>query len=331
MRKLKHIMYFSCLGSRWVCLTLVLGLNFVVQSQDEGVLIEDGEKTIEVTIAGRPVLTYNKVPTEEALNHEPHFIRSGYIHPLYTPSGRIVTGDYPADHKHQHALFFAWTKTKFEKRGPEFWNQKLKAGRISFVKVVEGSIKSGNKFGSFSVEHLWEDLTAPDGPVPVLKEIWKVSVFNEEAGPNMFEIESTQEMIGDKLLLVEQHHYGGMAIRGPDSWLIDKKDTTLLGTMLTSEGLGRIEGNHSRPEWVAMSGPVQKNEIAGVAVIPDKGNFRHPQWVRLHPNKPYFVFSPIVEKSFQIKPGEPYVSKFRYLVFDGEPEFSVIEEAKRKP
>ena len=292
----------------------------------------DGDETITVTLAGRsnPVLVYNKVATDEASKHELHFTRSGYIHPLYTPSGKVVTGDFPADHKHQHALCFAWTKTKFQKRNPEFWKQKLEAGRISFTGVVDGSIVSSEDMGSFAVEHLWEDLTAPDGPVPVMKETWKVTVYDVGKECHVLDIESIQEMLGDKPLTIEKYHYGGMAIRGPDTWYSDEKGASPPGSIVTDEGLDRIEGNHSRPKWVAMSGPVEEGGEAGVAVIPAESNFRNPQWVRLHPNKPYFVYTPMVEESFQIIPGDPYISKFRYVVFDGEPDEGLINSEKQR-
>ena len=38
----------------------------------------------------------------------------------------------------------------------------------------------------------------------------------------------------------------------------------------------------------------------------------------------------MVEESFKIIPGEPYISKFRYVVFDGEPDEGIINgEAQR--
>jgi len=99
--------------------------------------------------------------------------------------------------------------------------------------------------------------------------------------------------------------------------------------MLTSEGLDRIKENHSRPDYVEMLGPMKEDGVAGVVVIPAESNFRHPQWVRLHPTKPYFVYSPMVEEVFRIESGELYVSKFRYVVFDGEPDPEVLNQEQK--
>jgi len=288
--------------------------QFSCEETDTVILLRRGDKTI---------LQYNKVPTAEAAKNEPFYTRSGYIHPIYSPSGKEVTGDYSPDHKHQHGLFFAWTKTGFEGRKPEFWNQKLEAGTVSFQETLT-VVNEGTTAG-FDVEHLWEDLTAEDGPKPALIETWKVRAEESEEDCYVFTVESSLECAGDSPLTVEKYHYGGMAIRGSSQWLPVEKGAEPKGKMLTSGGLGREEGNHSRPEWVAMWGPVDDG-AAGVVVTPHPDNFRAPQWVRLHPSMPYFVFAPMVEESFRILPGTPYVSRYRYVVFDGEFEERVMGE-----
>ena len=84
------------------------------------------------TVEGRPLFEYRKKPSDEAKHNAPHYSRTGYIHPLYSPSGKIITGDYAPDHPHQHGLFFAWTKSSFRDKPTEFWNQKKKLGDIRF-------------------------------------------------------------------------------------------------------------------------------------------------------------------------------------------------------
>lgn len=285
-----------------------------IVSDDSRILVKRGDKVI---------FAYNKVPTEEAAKHEPFYTRSGYIHPVYSPTGKEVTGDYAEDHKHQHGLFFAWTKTSFEGRKPEFWNQKLEAGSVSYARTLKSV--SGRERCQFVVEHLWEDRTAPEGPKPVLKETWKVTAYDAGEDRFVFDIESSQWLIGQNPLTIEKYHYGGMAIRGNDQWLaLKEKEEAPPGSMLSSEGLDRLKGNHSRPNWVAMYGPVDDGK-AGIAVLSDPRNFRAPQWVRLHPTKPYFVWAPMVEEPFQVTAGVPYISRYRYVVFDGEVNVKEIE------
>lgn len=280
--------------------------------------VVETDSTITILNGESIVLVYNKVPTADAAKNDPAYARSGYIHPIYTPSGKQVTDDYAPDHPHQHGLFFAWTKTSYEGRAPEFWNEKKEAGKVHYEETVE-LIEEENRAG-FIVKQRWEDLKAPEGAKPVLSETWEVTA-NEGANSYAIVLKSTQKLIGESPLTIEKYHYGGMAIRGSREWM-GEEDTL----METSEGLGRIKGNHTRPKSVKMSGLID-GQPCGIIAIQMKENFRYPQWVRLHPAKPYFVFAPMVEEPFIIAPGEEYVSKFLFFVFDGEdPSLSV-----RKP
>ena len=110
-----------------------------------------------------------------------------------------------------------------------------------------------------------------------------------------------------------------MAFRGRAEWLKEKDDPGAAPAgfrFLTSEGKGRLEGNHTRPNWVALGGKLDDQD-ASVAIFGHPGNFRAPQPVRLHPAKPYFCFAPAVVDRFTIKPGAPYVSQYRFLVKAG--------------
>lgn len=294
-------------------LTIFAGYSL---SADPGLRSVEGDAAIEVHHGENLVLRYNKVPTADAAENDPAYSRTGYIHPLRTPAGKVITGDYAPDHPHQHGLFFAWTKTNFEGRAPEFWNQRQESGRVSYVKTLQ--LVSQPEEAGFDVEHRFDDLTAGDGTKPVLLETWQVRVRVVE-GRYVVDIISSQRTASESPLTIEKYHYGGMAIRGNAAWLGEAPDR-----IVTSAGDNRIVGNHTRPGWVKMSGLLE-GASCGVIAIPHPENFRSPQWVRLHPSKPYFVFSPMVEEPFLIKVGEPYVSRFRFLVFDGEIDDAAVK------
>lgn len=59
------------------------------------------------------------------------------------------------------------------------------------------------------------------------------------------------------------------------------------------------------------------------------GNFRAPHPVRLHPSKPYFVFTPPVLGEFTLEPGEEYVSRYRVLLHDGTPDVKMFQRVWR--
>jgi hypothetical protein len=279
------------------------------------------ETAIEILAGEGLALRYNKRATAAAAESDPAYARTGYIHPLCTPSGRVVTGDYEPDHPHQHGLFFAWTKTSFEGRVPEFWNQKLETGRVGYSETI--GIADDPDEAGFDVRHLHEDLSAPSGPVVALVEEWRLRLRAVEGG-YLVDLAVLQKCAGSSPLRVERYHYGGMAIRGSSQWLGDEADG-----IATSEGLDRVAGNHTRPRWVRMAGELE-GAPCGIAAYCLAESFRAPQWVRLHPSKPYFVFSPMVEEPFEITPEAPFSARYRFFVFDGVPDRDRIEAAGRR-
>ncbi len=294
-----------------------------------GLKLTETPDVIRVTLGGKPVLEYIKTEKPVPEGIEPHYRRSGYIHPVYTPTGQELTGDFPADHAHQHALFLAWTKASYDGRKVDFWNQAKDLGRVEFGEVV--GLKREERKVSFSVKHAFKvKIKSKDGDkwTDALHEIWTVTVHQTPEDHFLFDIVSVQECATDKPLNLPQYRYGGMSIRGNYQWLKDKEDHSInLGDVvyLTSEGKDRWEGNHTRPNWVAFSGKIDGQEVSA-AVFCNPKNFRAPQSVRIHPNKPYFCFAPMVDGPFKIEPGKKYVSRYRYLVTSSEADVKNIEK-----
>lgn len=302
----------------WTLILVCMGSTGLSVTSGGELQLTETEDTIRVTLRGKPVLEYVKKARPVPEGIEQHFQRSGYIHPVYSPTGEEVTGDYPLDHAHQHALFFAWTKSTFDGRKVDFWNQAKQLAGVEFREIVHisPSDPSGEKKKvSFSAKHAFTVGTGEDR-VDALHETWTVTVHLTPADYFLFDIESVQQCASDKPLLLEKHHYGGMAFRGNTAWLKAKDDRSVRAgdlQFLTSEGKDRWEGNHSRPHWVALNGRLGKQDVS-VSVFGSPQNFRAPQHVRLHPNKPYFCFAPAVSGQFKIVPGQKYVSRYRYVV-----------------
>lgn len=257
----------------------------------------------------RVLMTYNSAYLHSPDSNTPWFGRSGFIHPVLTPSGRVVTDGFPSDHMHQHGLMFAWTSSEFKGKPVDFWNSAAREGRIKHVETVRASADEIVA----KLQHL-DDTTTP--PTVVLNETWELTRVPHES-MNVFDLVSTQTCATETPLDIREYHYGAMCIRGPVAWLEEG------GQMLTNEGKDQSNGNHSRPNWVATFGVVD-GQSCGIAAMGHPGNFRSPQPTRLHPNKPYFCFAPMVLGDFAIKPGEPYVSRFRFVAFDGEPNSQTL-------
>jgi hypothetical protein len=310
----------QCLALLFAC--AVSAFTHTVSAGD--LELTETEDQIRVTLRGKPVLQYVKTEKQVPAGIEPHFRRSGYIHPVFTPAGQEITGDFPADHAHQHALFFAWTKAEFDGKNVDFWNQAKDLGKIEFREVVE--IKREEKQVSFRVKHAFT-VGAGDKQVDALHEIWTVTVHHTSDDHFLFDIESAQQCATDKPVTLGKYHYGGMAFRGNIQWLKENEDHNIAPgdlVYLTSEGKDRWQGNHTRANWVAFSGKIDGQD-ASAAVFCSPKNFRAPQHVRIHPNKPYFCFSPMVEGPFKIAPGEKYISRYRYLITSKPMDVKMIE------
>ncbi len=278
-------------------------------SEKDGVTVSDDGKHLLVKVGEKSVLAYNHAVAPSPDPKQPCYARSGYIHPVYNPAGQVVTDDFHPDHSHQHGIMFAWRKTTFEGRHTNGWDQKAGTGKVEHVKVE--SLGGGPVFGHFTVRLRQLDLTAPDGPKPVLDETWYVRTYNFSE-QFVFDIESTQRCAGQSRLVVDKMHYGGLMIRGHADWHKRRNYD-----FLTDQGKTKTDGNQSRPRWVDMYGPID-GRPTGIVIMDCPENIRFPQPVRLHPWMPYFCFTPATLGSFTIEPGKPYISRYRFCVYDGK-------------
>lgn len=301
-------------------LLLLAGISAAAAAEPR-VLCRQTDTALELVRRGRLVLRYHTAVAEPPAGIDAVYRRSGFLHPVATPAGQVVTADFPRDHAHQHGIFSAWVNTTFEGRKVDFWNQAGRTGNVEHVRVVETS--SGDDLASFTVELRHLDLTAPGGPVVVLRELWTVRL-HDGAGPHRFDITSRQTCVASSPLTVNEYHYGGMAFRGCDAWFSADKSRPTDFAFITSEGLGRGAGNHSRPRWVVAQGSVD-GTACGIAVLGHPGNPRAPEPVRLHDSKPYFAFSPCVLGEFVMEPGVEHVRRYRYVVFDGPADDSLLD------
>lgn len=293
-----------------ICSLALSGLSSV----HADVKTQDG--TIAISVSGKPVLTYHTDTVSPPEGMDKVYARSGFIHPLYSPSGKVLTDDFPVGHVHQHALFSAWTRATFKHEMLDFWNQADGSGNAEHVAV--------NGIGESSFDVGLQQISLRNGPA--IQERWSVNVA-DSSDPFVIDIDIEQEGATDEEVYLHQYKYGGFGFRGSSHW--NREDEgNFEGTMkvLTSDGIADIEeSNHTRPRWVAVYGPIDGTE-SGVVIMNHPTSLRHPQPVRVHPEMPYFVFSPVVAGSFILKPGITYNASYRIVTFDGAPDAERIEK-----
>ena len=282
-------------------------------------MTRDGDR-LTFSAGGKEILQYQgaKTPLPEGI--EPVFQRGGYIHPVRSPSGKLVTDDYPPKHKHHHGIWSPWTMTKFEGRSPDFWNMGKKTGTVEFVDL--DAAWGGKVAGGFAARHRMVDLSATPKPRPAIDETWLVRVYRplgEEKPAYVVDWTSTQTCASSSPLVLPKYHYGGFGFRGHRQWE-DKSNCFFL----TSEGKDRGNGNETTGRWCWVGGKVD-GEMTGVAILCHPENFRFPQPMRLNPDEPFFCYAPSQGGDWSIEPGKPYVAKYRVVVADGPADAKEIE------
>ena len=285
-----------------------LGAAPEVADTDGGVVCRDDGKALWFSVRGRKVVRYNHEVVQPPAGIDPIYARSGYLHPLWSPAGRVISGDFPPAHKHHHGIWFPWTRTLFEGKETDFWNSGASLGRIEFV--VFDSFRGGPVFGHLEARQQHLALKTASGPKVVLNERWQLRVYALEE-VFVFDLISDQRCASDEPLFLKQYRYGGLGFRGSIQWEGPHV------SFLTSEGRTRKDGHATRADWCAIYGLVD-SQPAGIAVMCHPENFRAPQPMRIHPSEPFFNFTPCQLGDFAIEPGKPYVSRYRFVVFDGK-------------
>ena len=291
--------------------------------------VEQTEQAITVFDNDQVVLTYNKVSPQPPTGINPVYRRSGCLHPVCTPQGRSVTAMFPFDHPHQHGVFSAWVKTKYDGRDIDFWNLAKRTGRVLHERV-DSTFQKDQAVG-FKVDLIHRTETEPK--IDVLRERWTITVYPTDGSYRCFDLETVQSALTEKPLKVSKYRYGGVAVRGPTRWLTGKdSDASATGDLvrepsgfLNNLGSNRIQGNHQKSKWVSLWGEIEGQPVS-ITVLCHKVNFRAPQTARLHPTKPYFCFAPCVEAMFAIDKEHPYKATYRFFVTDRQPDAKWIDK-----
>ncbi|MCA8989012.1 MAG: PmoA family protein, partial [Planctomycetaceae bacterium] len=284
------------------------------ESRNGDLLLIEGKQTHFV---------YNEQMDEPPAKTSPLYRRSGYVHPLTSPAGFVLTDDFPVDHLHQHGLFTAWVNVNVAGKQVDFWNQAKGEGTIRHQKLIDQWSNPLAAGMHARLEHIQTPTNEPEKSV--LAEDWEL-ISIPHPSLHVLEWRSTQQNLLEEPVVLNQNHYGGYAVRGPAHWLSDQNGQGC--QMQTNQTADRVQGNHTRATWVAMSGLAQPGSTAqaGVALIGHPENLRAPQPVRLHPSKPYFCFCPVVEEAITLSSDDKLRARFLVVTFDGTVPVEQLQE-----
>ncbi|MDO9341026.1 MAG: PmoA family protein [Bacteroidales bacterium] len=255
--------------------------------------------------------------------------RSGFIHPLMTPSGNILTRVSPPDHYHHVGIWNPWTRVKIGNHVTDFWNLYEKQGTVRFAGI--NSTVNGPVYGGFSVRQEHIDFQGKKPEELAINEVWDVRAWNVEplTGLKAYLVDLTTflSVAGDSTIVFEAYRYGGgIGIRANEEWTKDNS------TVLTSEGKTRLDADGTRARWTDLNGAFKNNGNSGIVFFSHPSNREHPEPMRVWPitenrgrGDVYFEFCPIRHKEWVLNPGNVYRLKYRMLVYDGKIDKSIAD------
>lgn len=254
--------------------------------------------------------------------------RNGFIHPMYSPSGNILTRINPPDHYHHVGIWNPWTKVKIGNHVTDFWNLYLHQGTVKFAGI--NSTTDGPVYGGFDVRQEHIDFQGKNHNELIINEVWDVRAWNTEpvAGSKAWLVDLTTflSVAGDSTIVLEAYRYGGgIGYRATDEW---NKDNSWVNT---SEGKKRVDADGSKSRWTDVGGMFKEKGTSGIVFFSHPSNREHPEPMRVWPENQnvhgdvYFEFCPIRYKDWVLNPGKVYTLKYRMLVYDGKVDPAVSE------
>lgn len=275
------------------------------------------------------ILHYQKAVMYPPAKVDTAYKRSGFIHPLITPSGNVLTRVSPPDHYHHVGIWNPWTRVKIGDHVTDFWNLYEKQGTVRFAGV--NSFVNGPVYGGFSVKQDHIDFQGKKPEELAINEVWDVRAWNAEplTGMKAYLVDLTTflSVAGNSPITFEAYRYGGgIGIRANEEWTRDNS------TVLTSEGKTRVDADGTRARWTDMNGAFKNNGQSGIVFFSHPANREHPEPMRVWPidanngrGDAYFEFCPIRLKDWVLDPGNIYRLKYRMLVYDGKIDKTIAD------
>jgi hypothetical protein len=227
--------------------------------------------------------------------------RSDYVHPLFGPSGEMLTKDWSKDHPHHRGIYWAWPEVDWRGRRGD-----LHALQHVFARPTgRCQLTSGPVFAQIDAENVWKWEDNDE----IVRERVVIRVWRAMPQGRLIDLEFHFNALNDPVSLARRgtDQYGGLNIRL--AAVRDQKISFHTDPPVASP----------RAAWGRLSGTYEgASEPATFAVLQHPGNRDHPgDWVE-YPNlnwlQPTF---PASGSRFVLKKGEPLVLRYRLWIVSG--------------
>jgi hypothetical protein len=253
--------------------------------------------------------------------------RSGFIHPLWSPHGQVLTRIQPRDHYHHYGIWNPWTHVAYEGDTIDFWNINSKQGTVRFSKFT--SIEQGPIYSQFSALHEHVVFKKKgQGEKVAMNEIQSVRVYPQQKGQDYFIVDFDIRMntASESPVKLLEYRYAGLGWRCTEKW--DNKNSMVL----TSEGKGRVESDGSKARWCIVQGELDQ-DYGGVVMMSYPTNYNYPEPLRIWPINQngrgdlFANFCPTKDMDWMLYPRKDYSLRYRFLVYNGKYDAVKAENA----
>jgi hypothetical protein len=284
-------------------------------------------KDLSLLMNKKPILSYRFATTFPPDSINPLYKRSGFIHPLSSPGGEVLSRIQAPDHYHHYGIWGPWTKTTIDGRAVDFWNLMAGEGTVKFagfLSEAEGAIYSG-----FQALQQHVDFGAKGEDQIAMNEILDVRAWNIGEGVWMIDYTTSLNSPLKNGIMLDAYRYGGgIGFRATEKW---HKDNC---TVLTSDNKTRIDADGSFAKWCIVEGEsATAAGRSGILFMSHPSNRMHPEPMRVWPldanggrGDMYFEFVPIRHDDWKLEPKQNYTLKYRMIVFDGKMDAVTAEK-----
>lgn len=298
-----------------LCIGALSGASGQVSLKEPAYAADKGaDELVLKNPAGDTLLAYRYTVKPPPPGVDGVYGRSGYIHPLKTLSGHVLTRIQPADHYHHYGIWNPWTRVAYKGKVYDLWNIGDKQGTVRFVKFAD--IFQNEHGAGFEAVH--DHVVFEDGrEIPIIREHWRIAISQLDANRYQCDIRSTFAPVGAADVTLQTYRYGGLVFRATEAWTNANSD------VLTSSGKNRDDADGSSERWAIVSGNLGE-EQGGILFLSYPENYNFPEPVRVWPadandgrGDQFFNFSPTKNKDWVLHNGKTYTLRYRLVVFDG--------------
>jgi hypothetical protein len=291
------------------------------QTKTTQIKIRKKEGGLELNLENNPILNYQFEMNYPPEGVDEKFKKSGFLHPVYSPGGEVLTRINAPDHYHHYGIWGPWTKTHIDGRTVDFWNLGDQQGTVLFKDFLNET--QGDVYTSFTAlqEHI--DFGAEEKNRVAINEALEVKVWNIGTKKKSWLVDYTTKItspLKNGIVFDAYRYGGGIGFRATETW---HKDNT---SVLTSENKDRLTADGTSAKWAIIEGESKTKEgRSGILFMGYPDNKEFPEPMRVWPidanggrGDVFFEFCPIRHVEWKIKSNKEYSLKYRMLIFDGE-------------